>query len=355
MIIFAAIVLSLITFVAILGFRYRPADHSQYDVPDATLVKSADEVSAEHLGVLARLAEFHKSKSLDVKIARENMESFFGQETDAQIIPASVEGIAAEWIMAEGADPDKRLLYIHGGAFRIGSPKSHRYITSEISKRAGVAVLAIDYRMQPEYKIIVCHKDAQTAYKWILNNGPNGAAAAENLFVAGDSAGGNLTLSVIAWARDNNLTAADGAIVLAPLTDFTLNSPSWKSNRASDPFLGPGLGRLMGIPKFIIAIALRRSTGKAINHPDISPLLGDLSNLPATLLQVSKDEMLFDDAHRYANKAISSGGDITLQVWPTMVHVFQAFGPELPEALDALDRIADFISTRIKRSTESIP
>ena len=65
--------------------------------------------------------------------------------------------------------------------------------------------------------------------------------------------------------------------------------------------------------------------------------------------------MLFDDAHRYANKAISSGGDITLQVWPTMVHVFQAFGPELPEALDALDRIADFIATRIKRSTESIP
>jgi acetyl esterase/lipase len=84
-----------------------------------------------------------------------------------------------------------------------------------------------------------------------------------------------------------------------------------------------------------------------VNDPEISPLLGDLSNLPPTLVQVSKDEMLFNDSLRYANKAISQHGDVTLQIWPTMVHVFQGFGPDLPEANDALGHIRDFIRSKL--------
>jgi len=196
-------------------------------------------------------------------------------------------------VLASGADPSKRLLYLHGGAFRVGSPKSHRYITAEISKRAGVAVLAIDYRMQPEFKVTDCHADAQTAYRWILSNGPDGSQdAPRQLFVSGDSAGGNLTLSVIAWARDRGLPQATAAVAMAPL---------------------------------------------------LSPLLGNLDNLPDTLIQVSSDEMLFDDSQRYYNKAISAGSKIELQVWPKMVHVFQAFGPNLPEANQALNNIGGYI------------
>ena len=196
--------------------------------------------------------------------------------------------------------------------------------------------------------MICCHEDARTAYQWVLEHGPDGEPSPSGkqpqLFVAGDSAGGNLTLSVIAWARDQGLPAAKGAIAFAPLTDSTMSSPSWKANKETDPFLGPSIGKILIVPKLIMLLAMRFSRGKPPNHPEISPLLDDLSGLPPVLIQASSDEMLYDDAVRYANKARAEGSQVILQVWPRLVHVFQAF-PELPEADDALERAASFIKS----------
>ena len=335
-----------LVFLVYLSWKYRPADHSQYDLPLAPLIKASTEVSSQHEDVLARLAQFHGNASFNVKENRQKLEDLFAREIDASINPVDVDGVSAEWVLAPGADADRRLLYIHGGAFIIGSAKSHRYITSELSRRAGVAVLSINYRMQPEFKTVDCHRDTRLAYSWIFENGPDGKSPSKNVFVAGDSAGGNLALSVVAWARDKQLPSACGVIGLAPLTDATLSSPSWLANRQSDPVLGPAIGKLMRIPKGIISLASRYTTGAPVNDVYISPLLGELSNLPPTLLQVSRDEMLFGDSQRYANKAAAAGGDITLEVWPVMVHVFQAFGPDLPEASEAFDRIAAFIRAK---------
>ena len=325
-----------------LARRYSPPDHSRYDLPEADLVMSGAQVSRAHQDVLAKLKRFTGARALGIERSRAQMEALFYRDVAAEIIPVDVNGVPGEWVLAEGADPETRLLYLHGGAFRVGSPRSHRYLTNELSRRCGAAVLAIDYRMMPEHKMIACHEDTQTAYRWILANGPSGPGKPDHLFVAGDSAGGNLTLSVIAWARDQGLPQASGAIAFAPSTDSTFSSPTWLSNRGSDPFLGPSLGRLLSIPKFILHIGSRFTGGAAPNAPVLSPLFGTLSNLPPTLLQVSRDEMLYGDSQRYANKARSQGGVVELQVWPTMVHVFQAF-PELPEADDALDRVARFI------------
>jgi len=349
MAILASLTVALVAIYFFLAFRYQAADHSQYDTPVAPLVKPESEVSEQHLDVVATLNEYAGNMSLNIKVSRQQLEDLFTQEVDAEITPVDVAGIPSEWVVAEGAEPNKRLLYLHGGAFRVGSPKTHRYITSEISRRAGVSVLAIDYRMQPEFKTINCHEDARTAYQWILNHGPHGESSADHLFVAGDSAGGNMTLAVISWARDHGLRAADGAIALAPLTDASLSSPSWKTNLKTDPFLGPAIGRLIKVPRSIMAITSRYASGAAVNNPQLSPLLGDLSNLPATLIQVSKHEMLFDDAQRYANKAAASGSEVALQVWPRMVHVFQAFGPDLPEANDALDGVSHFVRSRMTK------
>jgi len=344
--------ISLFVFVALIGFlalRYRATDHSEYDTPQAELMIPRSEVSPAHEDVVRKLSTFASNHSTNVETSRQQMEDLFFREVDARIIPVDVGGIPGEWVLAEGADPARRLLYLHGGAFQVGSPRSHRYITHALSKRSGVSVLAVDYRMQPEFKTIQCHEDARTAYQWILENGPDNKEAPTSLFVAGDSAGGNLTLSVIAWARDNNVRAVDGAIAFAPLTDATLSSPTWKSNKDSDPFLGPGLGPLLYIPKFVIALASRRSSGRPVNDPVLSPLLGNLDRLPKTLIQVSCDEMLYGDSQRYANKAKTHGSDVTLQVWPKMVHVFQGF-PELPESDSALNHAADFIKAQFGRN-----
>ena len=343
MTILAAIILALLGLTVFLALRYRAPDHSQYDAPLTAPLMADSEVSDAHQSVVAKLADFNSKPVVDTAKARKRMEDLFYRDVDAKIVPTDANGVPGEWVLAEGADPDARLLYLHGGAFRVGSPRSHRHLTNELSRRCGMAVLAIDYRMMPEHKMLACHEDAQTAYRWILSNGPDGPGEPSSLFVAGDSAGGNLTLSVTAWARDQGLQAANGAIAFAPSTDSTFASPTWKSNIDTDPFLGPSIGRVLGIPKFVLHIGSRLTGGAPPNAPVLSPLLGKLSNLPPTLLQVSRDEMLYGDAQRYANKAQAQGGDVTLQVWPKMVHVFQAF-PELPEANVALDNVATFVN-----------
>ena len=349
MTILISILVALLLLISIWIVRNRAADHSEFDSPDTPLMKDAAEVSSQHQNVLEKLSVFHQQGSTDVDAQRKQMEEFFSGTIDATIIPTDVNGIPAEWVLAEGADPDRRLLYLHGGGFRLGSPKSHRYLTSELSRLAGVSVLAIDYRMQPEYKTLDCHVDTRSAYRWILANGPKSESPVQDLFIAGDSAGGSLTLAAIAWARNEGLTAVNGAIAMAPVTDLTWSSPSWRTNLETDPFLGPMMSQLFKLPKFLITLMMRPSAGTALNNPEISPLLGDLSNLPDTLIQVSQQEMLFDDSQRYANKANSAGSKVSLQVWPTMAHVFQAFGPELPEANDALDNIGEFIRARFSK------
>ncbi len=341
-----SILAGLVLVILYLAFIYRAPDMSQFDHPMPELIIQEHEVSDAHNDVVKRLEAYHgQPATKDIKVGRQRMVELFSREVDADIKPVDVNGIPGEWVTTPNSDPSRRLLYLHGGAFMVGSPETHRYITSELARRTGVAVLAVDYRMMPEFKVIHCHEDARIAYRWILENGPDGPGAPTQLFVAGDSAGGNLTLAVIAWARDNGLTAADGAIALAPLTDATMSSPSWQTNLETDPFLAPGVGRILKVPRPLLAIFSRMGNGKPTNSPELSPLFGSLSNLPPTLIQVSRHEMLFDDANRYANKAAAEGGDVTLQAWPKLVHVFQGF-PELPETDDALNRAAEFIKGR---------
>ncbi len=326
-----------------LGLRWRAPDMSEFDLPEPNLMVPEHEISDTHEAVVARLDDYHRQpRATDIATGRQRFEEVFSIEVDIEIRPIEIEGMQAEWVMAENSNPAQRLLYIHGGAFMVGSPRTHRYITSELAKRTGCSVLAIDYRKQPEHKTIQCHEDARKAYSWIIENGPDGAAPTASLFVAGDSAGGNLTLAVIAWARDNAKRAAEGAIALAPLTDFTMSSPSWRENAATDPFLGPGIGRVLKIPAFLRQAFGRINAGLPSNHPHLSPLFGNLDGLPPTLIQVSQHEMLYDDAKRYANKANKTGGKVTLQVWPKLVHVFQGFG-DLPESDQAFDLMTDFI------------
>jgi acetyl esterase/lipase len=258
-------------------------------------------------------------------------------------------GVPAEWVMAEGADPARRVLYIHGGAFAMGSPRSHRALTGAFSRLAGAAVLAIDYRLIPEHRRLDCLADCQTAYRWILENGPEGPAPVRRLVVAGDSAGGNLTLGTIAWARDAGLRAADAAVALSPATDATLASPSLKTNLASDHMLGPQFGALTRLPSMVLLWI-----GWAMNRvrpcdPRVSPVYGNLAGLPPTLVHASESEMLLDDARRYVARARAAGSPASIQTWPHMVHVWQIFHETLPEGRAALEQIRLYLEQHAPR------
>lgn len=332
----------------------RGPDLAQFDLPAGELACGRKVASPENDRVLAgidetfaRLNELPRLKQLAE--GRRLMDAgFLGAPVDpdelgVQVRQVDAGGVPAEWVLAPGADPLRRLLYIHGGGFALGSPSSARMLTAKFSELCGVSVLSIDYRLMPENKRLDSVKDCQAAYRWMLENGSDGPAPAQQVFVSGDSAGGNLALVLAAWARDTNVQSMNAVVALSPTTDSTLANPSFRVNAASDPLLGPHLGVLARLPATIKSLFGLIVGLINPRNPVVSPLFGDLSGLPPTLLQASDCEMLLDDSRRYVNKAVSQGSPATLQLWPGMVHVFQMYWHMLPEAGEALDEAARFI------------
>ena len=350
--------LAVATAVWFIGAWYlRGPDLSAFDIPNGGApdahwqrFSTGDALNDEHRAVVATLSgvtDIVKStpRARQLAALRTYMDNMFADKPlDARFVPLNAAGVRGEWVLAPGADPNRRTLYIHGGAYTMGSPLSHRVITSRFSEITGGAVLAIDYRLMPENRRIAGIEDCRTAYRWILESGPDGPATAKTLFVAGDSAGGNLTLSLLAWVRDQGLRAPDAAVALAPQTDSTLGSPSLKSNLATDAMLGPLFAPLARIPRSVMLWGGWFQTRIRPNDPRISPVFGDLAQLPPLLIHASESEMLRDDSIRYFNKARAAGSPVQLQTWNHVVHVWHIFNPELTEARDAFEEIRKFLA-----------
>ncbi len=340
---------------AVARWHMQGADMSGFDGPVGERFSRAELPSDEARAVVASLdgvSQLLRGTPMreHTAVLRKYMDEVFAdRDFDARFVPVDAGGVRAEWVLAPGADPARRTLYIHGGAFIMGSPRSHRTLTTRFSQMTGGAVLAIDYRLMPEHPRRAGIDDCRAAYRWLLANGPEGAAPAQAVFVAGDSAGGNLTLSLIAWARDAGLRAPDAVAALSPLTDATLASPSMRANVHSDAMLGPLFGKLARVPRWVMLWVGWLQTRINPSDPVVSPLRGDLSRLPPVLLQASEVEMLFDDSRRYANRARAAGSAVRLQQWNHMVHVWQIFNPELTEARDALAEIGKFFDAAAPR------
>ena len=246
------------------------------------------------------------------------------------------------WTLVKGADPDKRILYIHGGAMTVGSDISHRPLTYHIAKRTGCAVFAVNYRLMPENSRQATIDDSRAAYLWVLENGPEGAGKAQTIGLAGDSAGGNLALMVCHWTKSPGIRRPDAVVALSPNTDSTISSPSMKKNLETDLMLQPLLRSVLKTPRTALLWGLRKAYGFNPSNPVISPIFDDLSDLPPTLLQASSSEMLYDDSVRYAAKARAQGSNVVFQSWNNLPHVWQIFDNYLKESHDALDQIGDF-------------
>jgi acetyl esterase/lipase len=337
---------------AIQVFYLRGRSLRAFDAPANPRSGAGTAPSEEHRAVVASLGGIAAAlqgvpRRQHIAVLRRYMDNAFPVVEDGtRFIPVDVAGIPAEWVLAPGVDPGRRLLYLHGGAWTMGSPKSHRRLTSKFSEVANAAVLAIDYRLMPEHPRMAGIEDSRAAWRWMLDHGPEGAAPASAVFVAGDSAGGNLTLSLIAWLRDHGLRAPDAAVALSPATDATLGSPSLKANLATDPMLGPLFKALAKVPRAVLLWGGWAQNRMRPSHPVISPVFGDLSGLPPVLVHASEAEMLLDDSRRYVNKAIAAGSAVTLQTWPHMVHVWHIYHPELAEGRAAFEEIRAFFLAR---------
>ncbi|HHI89096.1 MAG TPA: alpha/beta hydrolase [Hellea balneolensis] len=295
----------------------------------------------------AKPAEGHKGGEPIASKRKRFDEAGRARDYDATFTPVSIPTdygeMSGEWVTTENCNPDKRILYIHGGAFTVGSCYSHRPLTVNLARLTGASVLAINYRLMPEHKRMAGIEDCRTAYDWILDNGPDGPFQADRLVISGDSAGGNLTLSLLQWARDTGRRAADAAVCFSPLIDGTFSGKSIRTNLETDRMLKPLIGDMFKMPRPLLMAGTWAQTGIRPSDPVVSPIFGRLHDLPPTLIQASSCEILYDDAVRYTVKARQEGADVKLQTWSHMPHVWQIFDTMLPEATAALEQVADFV------------
>jgi len=254
---------------------------------------------------------------------------------DVEIKKVNVGSVPAEWQIVPGTINDRVLLYFHGGGMVLMSPKTHRRLTIELAKLTKMRLLSVDYRLAPKHPFPAGLEDCVRAYDWLLSQG----FKAENIVIAGDSAGGNLTLATLIKLRDDGIPLPAGAVAMSPGIDYTNNSKTILENAKTDPILAD-IGVFWWPPAYL--------AGADPNNPLISPVLADLKGLPPILIQVSKSEMLYDHSTRFVERAKTAGLDVTLQEWEDTTHVFQYFGfIDLPEAKEALTKIGEFINELI--------
>lgn len=286
--------------------------------------------------VRAHLAKLPPADSLTVAEHRaqyERAEKVFPVPPDVVVERVTVGVAPAEWVHPPSARAGHVVLYLHGGGYVIGSPRSHRHLAAAIAGAAGTDALLLDYRLAPEHPFPAALDDAVAAYRWLLDQG----ILAEHIAVAGDSAGGGLTVATLLALRDAHLPRPAAGVCISPWVDLTCSGGSYQSKAGVDPIV-----RQAGVAE--MARAYLGTTDP--RSPLASPLFADLRGLPPLLIHVGSDEVLLDDAIGLAERAKAAGVDATLEQWDRMIHVWHWFLPLLDEAQAAVKSIGAFVRAR---------
>jgi len=273
---------------------------------------------------------------LDRRKAAEQFEDNFEAPPGLNIEETSFAGMKAEWLYPEGATASPVLLHFHGGGYVMGLPSSSRGITSALALGANLRVISVDYAMGHEQPFPAAVNDGVKAYRALLEQG----IAPARIAIAGESAGGGLTMATLLGARGAGLPMPACAIPMSPWTDLTCDTPTYASKAQSDPFLTQT--SIKGMAKAYL-------NGADPKHPLASPNYADLTGLPPLLIQVGTEEVLLDDSRILDAQARKAGVDSTLEVWEDMIHVFQMFHPLLPEGKQALENCVRFLNKHLQR------
>ena len=244
------------------------------------------------------------------------------------------DSFQGEWFIPTGADDKRVILYLHGGAFVLGSSLLYRELLVQLAEMSGIRILFLDYRLAPEHPYPAAFDDCLSAYSHLINNGYQ----AKNIAVCGDSAGGNLALILSILASEHELPKPACLACFSPFIDLS--------------FSGDSITELGDIDPMLSIDWLREAAGHYLldNDPKdfrVSPLFGGLDALPPVLVQVGSEELLLSDATRLEEKADAAGANLELEIWEPMWHVWQLYGRYLPQAKEALSRSAAFVVSHL--------
>jgi monoterpene epsilon-lactone hydrolase len=291
--------------------------------------------SEEMQNVRALLATMPNMEDLSIEETRayfDQMGQNFPLPDGISISSADADGWKADWVRTENASQDRAILYLHGGGYIIGSLASHRHLAAALSQASGASVLALDYRLAPEHPFPAAVEDAVAAYQWLLQL----PIKANHLAIAGDSAGGGLTIATLLALRDKGIQLPACGVCLSPWVDLTNSSESYQT--VVDSML-----RKEGLD----LMAQGYLQGQDAKTPLASPLYADLQGLPPLLVQVGTDEVLYSEAISLEAKAKQAGVAVTLEVWDEMIHVWHFFYPILEEGREAIARIGEYVKGQI--------
>ncbi len=252
---------------------------------------------------------------------------------DARFEPVDAGGVPAEWVRIEGGEDKRVVLYFHGGGYCLGTAETHRDLVARLCRVSGARALSVDYRLAPEHPFPAALDDAVASYRWLRGQG----VASQSIVVAGDSAGGGLSLGLLLALRDAGDALPAAAVVMSPVTDQAKEGASMRTKAALDPMVQAESS----------AANARRYIGSGdYKAPLVSPLYGDLRGLPPMYILVGTSEVLMDDSTRFAEKAKAASVDVEFEIWDEMIHIWPYFA-NLPEARQAVDKMGAYIKRKV--------
>ncbi len=276
--------------------------------------------------------------NLPVATARRHFEkiarTFLIRAKNVEVEQTQIAGVDVDWLRPGKARKDKVLLYLHGGAYVMGSPRTHRQLASHIVRAAGVVAVLPDYRLAPEHPFPAGIDDAVAVYRGLLEAG----FMPGDIIVAGDSAGGGLSVATLLALRHAGDPLPAAAVLLSPFLDVTGSGESATTRADRDPWFD--------VRDLHVVARYYCPDENDWKNPLVSPVFANVAGLPPMLIQVGDDEILLSDATRLAGKLEAEGIDVELEIWPHMWHVFQIFIGKMPESRAAVKKIGRYIDKR---------
>jgi acetyl esterase/lipase len=246
-----------------------------------------------------------------------------------RVEPVEADGLHLEWLIPESVDSERVMLFLHGGGWCSGSVDSHRAFAGRLAKNLRMRALHLTYRLAPEDPFPAGLEDCVAAYRWLRASG----VSAANLVIAGNSAGGGLAVSTVLVLRDAGEAVPHSVVCFSPTVDLALTGSSIRRNGQHD----------LLTPAFLQAVSRWYMAGQDPYSPLISPLHADLHGLPPMLVMAGDHELLLDDAVGLASRARKAGVDVTLRIWPGLIHTFEQM-TLLPECQEAVAQVETFLN-----------
>lgn len=283
---------------------------------------------------LLRQRRGDEGRSSDPEVLRQRLEAVaLPVEEDVEVAELDLGGVQVERVAWGDVHPTGGVLYLHGGGFCLGSPRTHRKLAADISRAVGLPCFVVDYRLAPEHPLPAAVDDAVAAYAELLHSSP-----AASVMVMGDSAGASLAALALVEARARGLAMPAGAVLLTPWVDYACSDPCYSELADADPVAD--VEQLASYQRWFL-------DGLEPTDPAVCPATADLTGLPPLLIHAGGGDVTRNDAAWLALTARRAGVDVTHREAPHMMHVWHVFAGRVPESSLAVREVGDFARSRL--------